>query len=429
MLQKMSTFDKGVKIPSHKNLSSNIPITICPTPERLFVCLSQHIGKPAIAVVKKGDHVKKGQLIGKADGFVSANVYSGVSGTVFSIANLPTASGLKPFIIIDNDFNYEEVFLDKIDISDSSAVIERVKEAGIVGLGGAGFPAHVKLSPPNDVDTLLINCAECEPYLTCDERVILELTDEVVEGAKIVANALKVKKIVFGIEENKPECIKKLSLYADIDIVPLKAKYPQGGEKQLIYACTGRKVGLGKLPASTGVVVVNVQSVEKIYEAIILCKPLIDRVMTVTGDGVSSPCNLRVTIGTPYEKILEVAGGLKNSVVRLIAGGPMMGKSLPDITGFFSKTDSGLLALGKKYTNISSPTACINCARCTSVCPMHLMPMYLDLYACRGEWKKTDSYFVNACIECGACAYVCPAKRDIVGSVRIAKSSLKSVKR
>lgn len=429
MLLHSGTFDRGVKIPGRKNLSSGKPVTVCPPPDKLYVCLAQHIGKIAQPLVKKGDYVKKGQLIGQADGFVSANIYSGVSGTVSAVTNLVTVGGVKPFVVIDNDFNYEEVTLDKIDVTDGAAVIARVKEAGIVGLGGAGFPTHVKLSPQNEVDVLLINCAECEPYLTCDARVMIELTNEVVEGAKIIAQALKVKRIIFGIEENKPECIAKISSYDGVEVKPLKAKYPQGGEKQLIYACTGRKVGLGKLPATTGVVVVNVQTVEKIYEATVLGRPLYDRVMTVTGDGVSEPCNLRVTVGTPYEKILEAAGGLKETAVRLIAGGPMMGKPLPGIVGYSTKTDSGLLALGKKYANLSSPTACINCARCASVCPMHLSPMYLDLYSCRGEWEKTDDYFVNACIECGSCAYVCPAKRDIVGSVRVAKANLRNMKR
>ena len=298
-----STFSGGVHVPDKKNLSNAMAIEVMPEPNKVYISLAQHIGKPAAPVVNVGDHVKKGQLIGAQDGFISANVYSSVSGTVEAIKPIVTHVGKQTYVVIVNDHADEEVFLPPTDRNDGAAIAERVKDAGLVGMGGAGFPTYVKITPKEVIDVLLINAAECEPYLTCDHRVLLERTDEFVEGARLLSKALNGAKIFVGIEENKPDAIEKLGKYDDVSVVPLKKKYPQGGEKQLIYAVTGRKVGLGKLPASKGVCVSNVQTTLKAYEAVVLGRPLIDRVMTVTGGGIKTPKNVLVPIGTPYSPV------------------------------------------------------------------------------------------------------------------------------
>ena len=411
-----------------KRLSKDKAIEAMPAPERVYVSLSQHIGKPALAVVSVGDKVEKGQMIAEANGFISAPVYSSVSGTVEEIKSFTTHAGKADYIVIKNDFEERERQLAEIDPSDGKAIVARVKEAGIVGLGGAGFPAFVKLSPQEPVDVLLINGAECEPYLTCDYRIMLEHTKELVEGAKLASTALGGAKIIFGIEENKPDAIEILSKYDGIDVVPLKKKYPQGSEKQLIFACTKRKVGLGKIPSSVGVCVMNVQTAKAVYNAVIDRKGLYERVMTITGNGIAEPKNLLVKNGTPYSEIIAFCGGLKENARKIIAGGPMMGKVLSSLNSFSRKADSGILVLADGDANELSPTACINCGRCAKACPMHLMPMYIDLYTHTGDYKKADEYGASNCFECGTCAYVCPAKRDLVGSVQLCKKKLREMK-
>ena len=426
-LERRSTFIHGVVLPGYKSATENEPITALPPPDKVFICTSRHIGKPAKPIVNIGDKVKKGQLIAVADGFVSANYHASVSGTVKAVSCLHTARGKADFIVIENDFSLEEALLDEVDAKNPEQIISAIKNAGIIGLGGAGFPSHVKYSPQNPVDTLVVNCAECEPFLTCDHRVLEERLDDVVAGARLASIALNGANIVFGVEENKPEIIKRLAQKDGVKVVPLIVKYPQGSEKQLIYACTGRKVGLGKLPASVGVVVQNAQTVLKIFECVMLRKPLTERVMTVSFDGKTGK-NLTVPVGTPLSVIKDfcVEGGEWEKV---IAGGPMMGKALSSLNDYTGKADSGLLFLGRKTTDLREPTACINCARCAAACPMLLSPMCIDLYTVRGEYEKAALYGAEACFECGACAYVCPAKRDIVGSARIAKAKLKGLKR
>ncbi len=427
-ISKRQTFIGGVHIPDMKYLSKDKAIEVMPAPERVFISLQQHIGKPAMPVVVVGETVSKGQIIGKQNGFISANVYSSVSGVVEEIKSITTHAGKQDYVVIKNDFEDREVTLPQIDKTSAEQIIARVGEAGLVGLGGAGFPTIVKITPPNPIDTLLINAAECEPYLTCDHRVLLEQTDEFVEGAKLMSIALKGAKILVGVEENKPDAIEKLSKYDCLTVVPLKKKYPQGSEKQLIYACTKRKVGVGKLPASTGVCVLNVQTVKQTYDAVELNKPLYERVMTVTGKGIKQPKNLLVRNGTPYSEIVEFCGGMKESVRKVVAGGPMMGKVIPAVLGWTRKTDSGLLVLDKGEANELEPTACINCGRCAMACPMRLMPMYIDLFTNIGDYERANTYGASNCFECGTCAYVCPAKRDLVGSAQLCKKKLREIK-
>lgn len=423
-----STFSGGVHVPDMKGLSSGKAIEVMPEPERVYISLGQHIGKPAAPVVAVGDHVKKGQLVGSQDGFISANVYASVSGTVEAVKPIVTHVGKQTYVVIKNDGLKEEQPLADIDKEDGAAISERIKEAGLVGMGGAGFPTYVKITPKDPIDILLVNAAECEPYLTCDHRVLLEYTEQFVKGARYMAKALKGAKIYVGIEDNKPDAIEILSEYDDINVVPLKKKYPQGGEKQLIFAVTGRKVGCGKLPASTGVCVQNVQTVKACYDAVELNKPLYERVMTVTGKGIAEPKNLLVVGGTPYQEIIDYCGGLKENARKVIAGGPMMGRVLPSLNSYTRKTDSGLLVLAKGEANELEPTACINCGRCAEACPMKLMPMYIDLFTHEEKYERTADYGAMNCIECGTCAYVCPAKRDLVGSIQFAKKKLREMK-
>lgn len=409
-----------------KYLAKDKPIEPMPPSEHYFVALSQHIGVPAKPVVEVGATVAAGTLIARADGMISANVFSPVSGTVAGIETRKNKQGANaPFIHIKNDFKNREEFMPPADASDARAVRERIGEAGIVGLGGAGFPTLVKLSPSKPVDILIINAAECEPYLTCDYRVMLDRTEEFVKGVKILSSCLGVARTVIGIEENKMEAYEKLRAFDGFELILLEKKYPQGGEKQLIYACCGRVVPAKALPMDVGVVVQNVATALAVYEAVEKGKPLYERVVTVSGKGVAEPKNLLVKTGTLFEEALDFCGGISEDTQKLIAGGPMMGTSLYDASGVFTKTDSGLLALTGEEANVSQPSNCISCGACARACPMNLMPMYIDFYALAGDFKTSEKYGTNHCIECGCCANVCPAKRPLVQSIRLAKAKLR----
>ena len=426
MRKHTRTFKKGIHFPDMKYLAKDKPIEPMPPSEHYFVALSQHIGAPAKPVVEVGATVAAGTLIARADGMISANVFSPVSGTVAGIETRKNKQGANaPFIHIKNDFKNREEFMPPADASDARAVRERIGEAGIVGLGGAGFPTLVKLSPSKPVDILIINAAECEPYLTCDYRVMLDRTEEFVKGVKILSSCLGVARTVIGIEENKMEAYEQLRGFDGFELILLEKKYPQGGEKQLIYACCGRVVPAKALPMDVGVVVQNVATALAVYEAVEKGKPLYERVVTVSGKGVAEPKNLLVKTGTLFEEALDFCGGISEDTQKLIAGGPMMGTSLYDASGVFTKTDSGLLALTGEEANVSQPSNCISCGACARACPMNLMPMYIDFYALAGDFKTSEKYGTNHCIECGCCANVCPAKRPLVQSIRLAKEKLR----
>ena len=412
-----------------KALSKDCKIETMPTPNQVSISLSQHIGAPAIPVVSVGDKVKKGQLIAEASGAISANVFSSISGEVVAIEEIINGLGQKQRdITIVSDGKDEEVFFDNMTDFSSESLIERIRLAGIVGLGGAGFPTAVKLSPKSPLDCLIINGAECEPYLTCDYRLMLERTEDIYKGIMYVARALKLKKIIIGIEENKPDAIEAFKRFSDLDVVILKKQYPMGSEKHLIYCTTGRKVPVGKMPFDVGCCVQNVKTMIACYEAIELNKPLTETVMTVSGNGIVSPKNLKIALGTSYTSIVEYCGGLKEGVVKLVAGGPMMGKSLLNLNYYTKKTASGLLAMLEKETDSSSPTNCINCARCAKNCPMRLMPMYIESFALAGDYENAEKYGAMNCLECGSCAYNCPAKRALVQSISMAKAKIKEMK-
>ena len=425
MKLKAAPFFRGVRLAGHKSRTANLPIEPLPVTGEIHIPLSRHIGAPAQAIVKTGDTVKKGQCIGRAVGAVSANVHASVAGTVTSIGTCPDGrGGTIPCVTVAPNGGQETAYLSPLSDLSSEAIIERIKECGIVGMGGAGFPTHVKLRPSAPVDTLILNGAECEPYLTCDDALMRAQTDEIVRGAKYLAAALGVSQVLIAIEKNKPEAIAAFK-QTELPVVPLKKQYPMGAEKQLIYCCTRRKVPLGKLPADVGVIVQNVATAFAVYEAVELGKPLIDRVVTVTGEGVEQPKNLLCQIGTPLSVLAEACGATENTV-KLVEGGPMTGAALTGTSAVVTKTTGGFLFLSGCEVSVYDPTPCINCGRCADVCPMKLLPMQTEFYTGAKEYDNAAKYGgVLACIECGACSYICPAHRPLAQAIKTAKSELR----
>ncbi len=438
----MKTFKGGFHVPDNKELTATAAIEQMPVVPDYFVSLSQHIGKPAEPVVNVGDTVKEGQLIAKASSFVSANIHSPVCGDVVGIEKRKNAQGATvDYIHIKSNGKQDAALLKKLDNPTREQIVERVAEAGIVGMGGAGFPTAVKIQPQDAVDCLIINAAECEPYLNCDNRLMIEKTREFIEGVKLLAKAIDVNQIYIGLEANKMEAYSALVALdgvvgeempkqeGDIVVVLLKKKYPQGAEKTLIKACVNREVPVGGLPSAVGCIVNNVGTAYATYDAVVNGVPLYKRLMTVSGRGVRNPKNIEVRIGTPLSAIVDFCGELTEDTVKLVSGGPMMGFSLADLDVATTKTDSGFLALTDKEASTVLPTPCINCGRCANVCPMKLMPMYIDFYATVGDYDKAVKIGgAMNCFECGTCAYVCPAKRPIVQSVRLTKSKMKEKK-
>ena len=426
---KAKRYPYGSKIRGTK-LSKDSPIERITPPKTVYISMSQRIGAPAIPVVQVGEHVKKGQLIGEASGALSANVFASVSGTVTEIKNIVNGLGQNlNHVIIENDFKDEEVLFNDVENFDAKTLIERIRQAGIVGLGGAGFPTAIKLSPNHPLDTLVVNGAECEPYLTCDYRLMIERTEDIYKGIKYVAKALGIERVVFGIESNKPKAIELFSKYDDIDVVVLRKQYPMGSEKHLIYVTTGRKVPVGKMPFDIDCCVQNVKTLIACYEAIEHNKPLTETVITVSGKGIKTPKNILAPLGTPIEELIEFCGGKDEDVTKIIAGGPMMGRALVTLNHYTRKTDSGILCLTSKETNTSKPTNCINCGLCAKNCPMRLMPMYIEANAIAGDFEKAQKYGAMNCIECGLCTYNCPAKRSLVQSIVYAKGKIKEMKK
>jgi len=434
IIAKPRTFKYGGIHPPENKITANKPIIDLKTPEKIVVHLSQHTGLPAKPVVNKGDYVKTGQIIGEADGFISANIHSPVSGKIQKIDLEPDYSGYKKLAITIETQGDE--WLDDIDNTNNiieecnlspQEIIEKIKKAGIVGLGGAMFPSHVKLSipPGKSIDTLIINGVECEPYLTADHRLMLEKGKEIIIGIRILKKALNVKNVFIGIELNKIECINYLASLLDLNneikIIPLKVKYPQGGEKQLIQAITGREVPPGGLPADVGVVVFNVATTFAIYEAVQKNKPLIERIITVTGKCLENPINIRARIGTPINKLLEAAGAKVQNIRKLIVGGPMMGRAIDNFEAPVLKGTSGILVFGEDDALRNPHKSCIRCARCVQSCPMHLEPYLLMTLAERKLFEKLKNNNVTDCIECGSCSYICPSSRPLLDYIRYGK--------
>ena len=386
--------------------------------------VSQHIGAPAKPVVKKGDRVLAGQLIAEAGGFVSANIHSSVSGTVKAIEARLTSSGSKVnSIIIGNDNKYESVEFTPVSKPVSELqrdeILDAIKAAGVVGMGGAGFPTNVKLSPKNtdEIDRIIVNASECEPYLTSDYRRLMEQPEKIIEGLRIALHLFKGSKGIIAVENNKPEAIKllrkKLGTDSDITVHSMKTKYPEGAERQLIYANTGRYINSKMLPADVGCIVHNVDTIYSIYEAVREGKPLITRIVTVTGDAIENPCNFKVRTGTSYAELVEAAGGFKGTPAKIISGGPMMGKAIYSLDIPITKSSSAILCLSKDEASEYEPSACIRCGRCVSVCPGRVMPNQLARLANAGEIDAFIKYNGMECCECGCCSYICPAKRPL----------------
>ena len=420
----LATFKGGVHPYEGKELSEHKPVQILMPKGDLVYPMSQHIGAPAIPLVKKGDKVLAGQKIGEASGFISANVICSVSGTVKAVEPRRVANGaMVNSIVVENDGEYtavEGLGADRDPAKLSKQEIrDIVKEAGIVGLGGAGFPTHVKLAPKDEskIEYILVNGAECEPYLTSDYRLMMEEPEKLVGGLKVILQLFDNAKGVIGIENNKPEAIKKLQeLVKDesrIEVCPLQTKYPQGGERSLIYAVTGRKVNSSMLPADAGCIVDNVDTVISVYNAVCKTTPLMRRVVTVTGDAITNPQNFQVKIGTNMQELIEAAGGFKTEPEKLIAGGPMMGMALFGTDIPVTKTNSALLCMSKDEVAANAETPCIRCGKCVSVCPSHIVPVKMMKAALKGDCEAFEKVGGMECMECGSCTFICPAKRPL----------------
>lgn len=440
----MKTFKIGGIHPAENKLSAASPIREAALPKQAVFSMFQHIGAPAKPIVKKGDEVKVGTLLAEAGGFVSAPIYSSVSGKVSKVDVALDASGTRRMAIyVDVEGDEWEENIDRsstlVKLSnrpelDSKTIIEKVKNAGIVGMGGATFPCHVKLSPPpgSKAECVIINAVECEPYLTADHRLMLEHPEEILVGLQLIMKAVDVKKGYIGIENNKPDAIalmtEKAKDYEGIEIVPLKVKYPQGGEKQLIDAVIGRQVPAPPaIPINVGAVVQNVGTAFAIYQAVMKNKPLIDRIITVTGKSLQQPSNLLARLGTPFQQLIDECGGLPEDTGKIIGGGPMMGKALLSLDIPMTKGSSGLLIMNEKETRRSMPQPCIRCAKCVNVCAMGLEPYLLSKMCAMEDWEGAEKNGIVCCIECGSCQYTCPSNRPLLDMVRVGKSTVMGI--
>jgi Na+-translocating ferredoxin:NAD+ oxidoreductase subunit C len=436
----LKTFHKGGIHPPEKKISAHKKIQDLPLPATVSILLSQHMGAPAIALVTKGDEVKTGQIIAKGEGFLSSNIHSSVSGKVAKIEEVYDVSGYKRQAVHidvmgdewDTGINRDNQLNKEIPPS-GDEIKKKIEEAGIVGMGGATFPTHVKLSVPRGkkADCIAINGVECEPYLTADHALMLEKGEEIMIGIQLLKKVLNVNKAHIGIENNKPDAIdhmKRLaSLYEGIEVHALKVKYPQGGEKQLIKAITRREVPSGGLPVDIGVVVFNVGTAFAVYEAVQKNKPLFERIVTTTGENLKQPANFRVRIGTPVSAVIDAAGGLPENTGKIIMGGPMMGKALNNTDIPVVKGTSGILILSDKESSRHTVQPCIRCSKCISVCPMGLEPYLLMQMSVHNLHEKLEAGHVMDCIECGSCSYICPASRPLLDYIRLGKINVRKL--
>ncbi len=438
MLRRLS-FRGGCHPAENKDLTSSSPTVEMPLSGELIVPMQQHTGAPAEVLVKPGDEVRFGQRIGEARGFISAHIHSPASGKVKSVGAFPhPLGGRVESVVIETSDGTDEPGppdAESWEKLPSEELKEAVREAGIVGMGGAAFPTHVKLSPPRNkpIDTIIANGAECEPYVTCDHRLMVERPADVVGGLRIVMRILGCDRAYIAVESNKPDAIEAMreSSRGDgrIKVLSLPVKYPQGGERQLIYAVTGREVpSKGGLPMDVGCLVQNVGTLAAIYDAVVRGRPLVDRIVTVTGGGVREPRNVRARIGTRLRDIIDFCGGLSERAAKVISGGPMMGVSLASIDVPLVKGMSCLLVLEEDEIPLPQRRPCISCARCVDSCPMRLVPTAIAKFAERGIWERAENYGVMDCIECGVCAYVCPSKIPLVQYFKLAKNEIRAMK-
>lgn len=433
---KLSTFKKGLHPEDYKYFSQGKAIETLPLPDDVYIPLQQHIGAPCEPLVQKGDKVKTGQIIANTGAYVSAPVHASITGVVKDIQKYYHPLGMRATMIhIQREGEEEWELLDKIDDwkwAPKEKLIEIIRNAGIVGLGGATFPTHVKLNPPEDkaIDSFILNGVECEPYLTADDRLMIEQTDKILLGMAIMMHILDVKKGYIGIENNKPEAIatmqkRVVELGYPFKVVPLKVKYPQGAEKMLIYSVLKKKVPYSKLPMDVGVVVNNVATAYAVAEAVVESKPLIQRVITVTGDGVTEPKNLMARLGTPFKNLFEACGNVKDDVHRIFMGGPMMGMTQYHLESPVVKGSSGIVAVSEDLVEELTTFPCIRCGSCVNTCPMNLMPLRLAAFAQEKMTDDLNEFGVMNCIECGSCAFVCPANIPLVQWIKVGKLRLR----
>lgn len=441
---KIRTFRIGGIHPAENKLSNDAATQPAPLPKQAIFPMGQHIGAPAKPVVKKGDKVKVGTMIAEAGGFVSAPIHSSVSGTVFKVDNAVDASGyMRPAVIINVEGDEWEESIDRSDklerLEDHpeltpEEIVNRVKAAGVVGMGGACFPTHVKLCPPPGTtpECVIINGVECEPYITSDFRLMMEKADELIEGVKILMAAVKVHKGYIGIEDNKPKAIelltKKLENNSEIEVVPLQKKYPQGGEKQLIDAVIGRQVPAPPaIPINVGAIVQNAGTAVAVYEAVMKRKPLFERYTTVTGKQLAKPSNYLVRMGTTFGELIDLCGGLPEGDNKILAGGPMMGKAVNSLNTPVGKGQNSITILTNEDAHRKTPQPCIRCAKCVSVCPMGLEPFLLASGSALQKWELMEKEMITSCIECGSCQYTCPAHRPMLDNIRKGKQTVMGI--
>lgn len=438
---KIKTFWGGVHPREFKELTREKPIEEVPLPEEIIIPLHQHTGAPCQPLVEKGVEVEIGQKIGDSDAFISAPVHASASGKVIAVEYRPHFTGAKVLSVVikPNPDKKTQVFklVEKSQDLSPEEVRAAVREAGIVGLGGAAFPTHVKLNPPPDkpIDSVIINGCECEPYLTCDHRNMLERSDEIIFGLKTIIKTVSAGKGYIAVEENKGDAAKllmeKVAGETQLQVVMLRTKYPQGAEKQLIKTVLNREIPSGKLPSEVGAMVQNVGTTIAITEAVWYGKPLIERVLTVNGSGINEPKNLRVRIGTPVEHVINYCGGFKGEPGKVIMGGPMTGFAQADLTAPVVKGTSGILVFPREEVPVEKVAtgSCMRCGRCLEVCPMHLIPGFIGTYANVEMWDGAEEYHVLDCIECGACAYVCPNKIPLIELIKLCKLEILAKKR
>ena len=444
----MKTFNIGGVHPAENKLSAASPIKVAAIPKQAVFSMFQHIGAPAVPVVKKGDEVKVGTLLGEAGKGLSVPVFSSVSGKVSKVDAVLDSSGTRRMaVVVDVEGDEWEESIDRSDklvtMKDlgnitAEEVVNRIKAAGIVGMGGATFPTGVKLMPPpgTKAEAIIVNAVECEPYLTADHRLMLEKPEQILVGVQLIKHAVNCAKAYIGIEMNKPDAIKlltdllkeKAAQYPGIEVVPLKVKYPQGGEKQLIDAVIGRQVPAPPaIPINVGAVVQNVGTAFAIYQAVMKNKPLIDRIITVTGKSVKQPSNLLARLGTPFQQLIDECGGLPEDTGKIIGGGPMMGKALLSLDVPMTKGSSGLLLMNDKEARRAEPQPCIRCAKCVSACPMGLEPYLLSKMSAKADWEGAEKNDVVSCIECGSCQFTCPSNRPLLDMIRVGKTTVMGI--
>lgn len=436
----VKTFAGGIHPPYNKSFTKEKLIQKAKLPKQIIIPMAQHIGAPCEPIVKVGDTVKKGQKVGESKAFVSAPVHASTSGKVVAIEQRPyPGGGMVMSVVIEADGKdelYEEIkpFKPLAELSPDE-IKNIIREAGIVGLGGAMFPTHVKIAPPpeKNIDMIIVNGAECEPYITADHRLMLEKADDVIYGLEAIMKAVGVKKAIVGIEDNKPdaaEAIRKaIADRSNIEVVMLETKYPQGGEKQLIKAVTGREVPSGGLPMDAGVIVNNTGTCAAIADALKTGMPLIERVTSVTGTAVKEPKNLLIRIGTPLIDLIEQCGGFKQDPAKIVLGGPMMGLAQSRLDVPSIKGTSGVLALAKSDVKLYDELPCIKCARCVDACPINLMPTFLAKFTKKGMWTEAEDFHALDCIECGCCSYVCPSHIPLTQLIRLAKNNINAAKK